>query len=302
MQLTETNKAKILDAIKADYARKQSRDGSISQSRHANFLAINPSVYSRMMKGDVDRVLGENDWIRIGMELMVDMDGLNWQWATTSTMSVIYTQLEYCKEQSLSAIFCDDKGIGKTAAARLFARDFPNVAYVDCSQCKTKRELIRMIARKFGFDYRGKLSEIRANLVNNILTLDHPIIILDESGDLCYEADLEIKSLWNALEYVCAFYSMGANGLKTKIDRMIYNQKVGYEELFDRFGDRYQNVTRDLSEANKALFSRFQAESILKANLPGISAKQTKDILNACNLNLRRLRIEIIKFKTGVAA
>lgn len=297
MVLTTQLKHEILEAIHEDFNRKAAKDSRQSKVRHAHSLGINPSVYSRLLNGETDRLLSEGEWVRVGMELNVNMKGLDWKPAKTPTFSVINAQLAYCKDNGLSAIFCDDKGIGKTFAAVYFSLQSPNVAYVDCSRGHTKRELIRAVARKFGFEYKGKLAEVKANLIDNILTLDKPLLILDEAGDLSYEAWLEIKSLWNALEFMCGFYMMGANGLKAKIDRQIVNRKVGYEEIFDRFGDRYQFVTKNMGEAEKAAFNRHQASAILRANLPGLNAKQETNILNACGLNLRRLPIEIIKVK-----
>lgn len=300
MLITEQIKSSVLDSILTDFGRKSGPKGNqITKVRHANSLGINPSVYSRLMNGETDRVLSEAEWIRIGMELGTDMMGYNWQTATTPVYRMIWQQLDYCRKNGLAGIFCDEKGIGKSHVAKMFARAHSNVAYVDCSQAKTKRELIREIARKFGFDYRGKLSEVRRTLTDNILTLDKPLLILDEVGDVSYEAFLEIKSLWNSVEYVCGFYMMGANGLRVKINRQIDNRKVGFEEIFDRFGDRYQHIYSDLTEAQKAMFKRQQAEGILKVNLPHLDKKAADTILNASALNLRRLRIEIIKYKNS---
>lgn len=301
MVLTDKLKQHILDAISADYGRKKSKDQQHTKVRHANSLGINPSIYSRMANGETNKVLSDGEWLRIGLELQVDMNGLNWQTADTATTSLITTQLHYCKQHKISAIFCDDKGIGKSYTAKQFRLQEANVCYVDCSLNHTKRGLIRAIAKGFGFDYQGKLGEVKASLVTNIFTLDNPLIILDEAGDLSYEAWLEVKSLWNHLEGMCGFYMMGANGLKVKIDRHIQNYKVGYEEIFDRFGDRYQQITKELTEAEKTAFKRHQAEMILRANLPKISKQTEKELLNACNLNLRRLQIEIIKHKNIAA-
>ena len=42
---------------------------------------------------------------------------------------------------------------------------------------------------------------------------------------------LELKALWNATERCCAWYMMGADGLKEKINRAIEGKKVGYTEM-----------------------------------------------------------------------
>ncbi|MRG45518.1 AAA family ATPase [Chitinophaga sp. SYP-B3965] len=296
MPISQAHKQLVHQEIITDYKRKIKDDASYTQARHAISLDINPSVYSRLMRNDIERVLSESEWKRIGMELNIDKNGLKWVPAVTSTFVHISVQLEYCQDTSISGIFCDKKGIGKSFSARHYALQRANVAYIDCSQCKTKSELIRMIARKFGFTHTGKLKDVFRNMVENILTLDKPMIILDEAGDLKYDAFLELKSLWNATEYYCANYMMGANGLKAKIDKQIVNKKVGYEEIFDRYGDTYQSLTADMDEAEVALFDRMQAVAVLKAQLPNLKKDQAAAILDASRCNQRSLRTEIIKF------
>ena len=60
----------------------------------------------------------------------------------------------------------------------------------------------------------GRYSDVYEDLVAYLRTIDTPLVILDEAGDLQYEAFLELKALWNATERCCAWYMMGADGLK----------------------------------------------------------------------------------------
>ena len=89
--------------------------------------------------------------------------------------------------------------------------------------------------------------------------------------------------------------------MKAKIDRQINNKKVGYEEIFDRHGDRYQTVYANLSSVEQAMFKRYQCEVVLQKNLPKLDKKAMDKILNDCGSNLRRLRIEIVKYKNPVS-
>lgn len=77
MVLTDKLKQHILDAISADYGRKKSKDKQHTKVRHANSLGINPSIYSRMANGETNKVLSDGEWLRIGLELQVDMNALN---------------------------------------------------------------------------------------------------------------------------------------------------------------------------------------------------------------------------------
>ena len=134
-----------------------------------------------------------------------------------------------------------------------------HAVYVDCSQVKTKLKLIRYIAKEFGVTSNGRYSDVYEDLVAYLRTIDTPLVILDEAGDLQYEAFLELKALWNATERCCAWYMMGADGLKEKINRAIEGKKVGYTEMLSRYGDSYSKVTPDDAQ---------EREKFLKHRLP----------------------------------
>ena len=84
---------------------------------------------------------------------------------------------------------------------------------------------------------------------------------------------------------------MGADGLRVKIDRNLGRKKVGYTEIFSRFGNRYQRVTpsggQDLKDFQKQL--TFQ---IGKANGSAIGPQE---LYAKTGGSLRRIYIEIKK-------
>lgn len=238
MQLSNELKERTLTAILADRANYP------SDSKHATAIGISSSVYSTIKKGKLDKQLSDSAWLSLARRLNVPLRGeIEWKVAKTDTYSYITSQLEACQERSLSALLCDIPNIGKTFSARHYARTHKHVVYIDCSQTKTKVRLVRSIAIGFGLDAKGRYEEVYADLVYYLKGLHQPLIILDEAGDLQYEAFLELKALWNATERACGWYMMGADGLRAKIERSIDCCKVGYTELFSRFGDAYRKVT-----------------------------------------------------------
>jgi hypothetical protein len=224
---------------------------------------------------------------------------LSWNTAETSVFVHITTQLEHCQLASTTGLFCDAAGIGKTHAGNEYALRNENAWYIDCSQVKTKSQFIREMAEQIGVHPYGRLRDVRQQLIAVIIATKKPLFILDEAGDLDYPGFLEIKSLYNATEHQCGWYMMGAQGLEHKMERMRSHSKVGYEEIYDRFGARYQSMTGNMDSATRSLMLRHQASAVLKANMPGVGKKQADEILNNCALNLRRLRKEIIKHRTA---
>lgn len=225
-----------------------------------------------------------------------------WQPAKTAVLVTIHAQLAHCQQAATTGIFCDFSGIGKSFAGRQYAAQYKNVGFVDCSRAKTKHQFIRALAKAFGVDSRGRLIDIADHLIAHLQELDRPLIILDEAGDLDYPAFLEIKALYNATENECGWYMMGAEGLEEKMERLRDRKKVGYAEIHDRFGARYQCVLSGMPAAEQSLARRAMAAQVLKANLPGMATKDADKLLTDTACNLRRLYKEIVKINPALAA
>ena len=288
--ITNDIKIRIIEAIKAN------RENYPSDAKHAAALGINTAVYSAVKNGQTDKVLSDASWIAIARRLDVELRSkIEWKAAKTPTYLYIMAQLEFSQNSCTSGILCDIPNIGKTFTARLYASSHKNAVYIDCAQVKTKLKLIRKIAKEFGVNSNGRYSDVYDDLVFYLRSIDQPLIILDEAGDLQYEAFLELKALWNATERCCAWYMMGADGLKEKINRSIECKKVGYTEMLSRYGDRYSKVTPDDGKEREK-FLREQAHIVAKLNAP--EGTDIKAIVLKTQGGLRRVYTEIEKLRT----
>ncbi|PTX08069.1 hypothetical protein C8P65_102111 [Capnocytophaga leadbetteri] len=285
--ITTVLKEKIVQAI------AENRQNYRYDTHHAKSLGINGAQYNRVMKGERDGVLSDAKWISIARKLQVQLrDEAPWVTVETETFQYIYSQLTACQTRSLSAILCDRAGIGKTHTAKVYVSKNKNAVYIDCSQVKTKQKLIRKIAQEFGITYTGRYAEVYEDLVYYLKQLETPLVILDEAGDLEYHAFLELKSLWNATEYVCGWYMMGADGLQAKIDRNKGIKKVGYAEIFDRYGSKYSRVSPPSDKEAIEAFLLSQIAQVSQANGSTISPAQM--YANTAG-SLRKVRTEIEK-------
>ena len=291
MRITDEIKSRIAAAIVAD------RENYPSDNKHAVSLGISASVYNSIKKGTWERQVSDANWVGMARRLGVTLrQEQAWNAAETPTWVFITQQLTVCQESGLSAILCDIPNIGKSFTARAYAKSHKNAVYIDCSQVKTKLKLVRKIAKEFGVGSYGRYSDIYEDLVEYLRTIDTPLVILDEAGDLQYEAFLELKALWNATERCCGWYMMGADGLRAKIDRNVEGMKVGYAEMLSRFGDTYSRVTPE-DERERQKFLKAQAAIVAKVNAP--EGTNIMQIVNASDGGLRRVYTEIEKIKTG---
>ncbi len=260
--ITSENQKRILEAISSQ------RVNYPSDAKHAASLGIATSVYNVLKNGQTDKVLSEANWITIARKLGVNLRGeMEWKVARTATFEYITAQLEFCQQGGLSGILCDLPNIGKTFTALYYVKGHRNAIYIDCAQVKSKQRFIRKIAKEYGVNSNGRYVDVYDDLVYYLRSIDTPLIVLDEAGDLQYEAFLELKALWNATEHCCAWYMMGADGLKEKINRSIECKKVGYTEILSRYGDKYSKVTPEDGKEREQ-FLKEQARVVAKINAP----------------------------------
>lgn len=284
---TET-KQRVVEAMRT------ARTNYDSNAKMAVSLEISSSVLSRIFNGEIEGLLTDAKWFSIARRLDVQLrDEPVWVTAKTPAYQFIYAQLQACQKNSLSGLLCDVADLGKTHTARCFVKENKYAVYIDCSQVKSKQKLIRQIAKELGLGNTGKYSDVYADLVFYLRSIPNPIIILDEAGDLDYPAFLELKALWNATEGACGWYMMGADGLREKIKRGKDLSKVGFSEIFRRYGSRYQKVTPDGADAYDD-FVREQVAMVAKANNPNVNIPA---MIAKVNGSLTRVKIELNKMR-----
>jgi DNA transposition AAA+ family ATPase len=285
--ITEDFKLKITHAL----VNAREHFGGTDE-KFARSIGISAAQWSRIKRGDYDKVVSEPIWITWARQYNVQLrTEIQWKTAKTPVYEFVTQQLENCQVNSVSALLCDLADIGKTYTAKVYANTHKNAVYVDCSQVKSRQKLIRYIAKSFGVGFTGRYTEVYEDLVFYLRTIPNPLIIFDEAGDLQYDAFLELKALWNATERSCGWCMMGADGLKEKMRRSIDCKKVGYTELFSRYGGRYQRITPD-GNKEQVKFQRLQASLIIKANAPETDVQQ---IIAKTDGSLRRIYTELSK-------
>lgn len=287
-------KLRIIEAIR-DYSFKFR-----TAKAQATSLDLNPSQFSRILNGETEKVISDSKWLQIANKYNVSEHPYDFVWQTAQTVvfNTIMEQLDTCQELSISGILCDEADIGKSFVAKYYVNQRQGAVYVDCSKCKSRTNFIKQLAKEFGIDSHGSLATIQKDLTQYINTgmRTKPLIILDEAGDLDYPAFLEIKALWNATEYNCGWYMMGADGLKYKIDRNRNLQKVGFTEIFSRMGNKYQRIT-PAAEQERIAFLKKEVAAITIANQ---SRYTPREMFLKTGGSLRRVYIEIRREKADL--
>lgn len=288
MELELEKIEKIVESI------KENRKNFPSDAKHANFLGIAASVYTRIKKGELERVLDTGKWINIARLLDVDLnDTLVLKTAETDVFIYMTEQFSMCQNESISKIYCDHYDIGKTHSAKVYVATHKNAVRIDCTQAKNKQRLVRNIARAFGVNSTGRYFDMYEDLCYYLRSLNQPLVILDDAGDLSYEAILELKALWNATENCCAWYMIGTPALAKKFERWAQLEKVGSGETVSRYGGIDMGITPK-SEAERNKFIERNIAAIIKVNVP--AGTNIRPLVCDSKQSMRRIKTVIKKY------
>ncbi len=216
------------------------------------------------------KLIGDQKWLRLAQRAGFTRDvELKLEAAHTAVFDYITEQLRVCQSASTYSLMCDSAGIGKTYACQHYKRENPYVLYIDCSLCPKATQFKRTFSAAAGIAPIGSIDEVFEAAILSVKQMNKPLLILDEAGDLNDNVFKVVKRLYNDLEDVCGICLFGAGGLKHKIERGISCNKVGFEELFSRFGRDYGRFTPDPTKTSRAAFDdymRKEMEAVLLAN------------------------------------
>ena len=96
--------------------------------------------------------------------------------------------------------------------------------------------------------------------------IDHPVIIMDESGALEKSALGLVQEYWNATENICGWYMMGANALRNKIQTGVEKDRDYFAELFSRFSDKFDSIV-PTERTEKREFYKKLLTDVIAANV-----------------------------------
>lgn len=262
--MIEVSKQLIEKCVEALLQASENYGGTATQ--FARKYGMSASVWSAIRNGNIEKQLSPAKWLNIAAMLGVQVASRAWKMARTEVFSAIEQGVTACKEFGWGMIFVDKCAIGKTYSAKYLAKTLKNCFYVDGSQCKTKILFSRTLAQTIGVDSSGRYQDVKLRIKNALNVLEKPVVIIDEAGDLEYNAFLDLKEFYNATEGTCGWYMMGANGLRKKITDGISRESVGFEEIFSRFSDAYAHIV-PTNKDEQIEFYRRLLTTVLSANM-----------------------------------
>jgi hypothetical protein len=153
-----------------------------------------------------------------------------------------------------------------------------------------------------GMQTSGRYDDMLEDVIYALQKIEKPLFIFDEAGDLDDKALLEIKRMYNALEMMCGFYLVGSNGLQAKINRGIRCDKVGYAEIFSRFGKKFTKTLPSIENERIHALKAIAEDIMIANNVKDPEAiKNVKSMLvNGSIRDMRTVQREVIKYRIQI--
>ena len=126
---------------------------------------------------------------------------------------------------------------------------------------------VRNALLSVGAELEGTLEDIKASTKYILNILPRPIVIIDEAGCLSYSSLQLLHEFWNGTQDTCGWYMMGADGLRTKLQKgKGKSKKQSYKELFSRFSSKYNHVV-PYNPSERLDFYRKLIRDVLSVNV-----------------------------------
>lgn len=284
---------KMLDAFAAS--------GFESRAKYAVSIGITSTDFTNIERQNWkknDRLLSVQKWLRLAHKVGYEFTSIqSWRTAETATYVRITRQLDICRNEGLSAIYCDEAGWGKSHAAKAYCATHPNAFYINGGSFPRKVAFIRALSTAVGINPdKSKVEDALQDVITYLKAIHKPVIVIDEAGDLHNGTYALLKRIYNELEFVCGLYLIGARDLKKRIDSAIRNRTSGFEEVFSRLGGKYSSaIPEGLKEGKE--FKLREARLVAEAN--GLTNTEKLNKILSRDFDLRAVRREVRKTRAA---
>lgn len=224
---SDSEKHQIADELEAYLKDKQetakAKGDEFSQNQLAALVGKSPAYVSYILSRQFDKknqaenvILTDKIWkafedfIRVGQNVW-DINNYN----------IIMSTLLDSKAHSYQYILDGPTGMGKTYTANLFKKRYPIGTFViKCAPDMTMKQFMFELAREVGVsqeNLKGSRYDLRVRACEKLLTMEHPIIVFDETEKTTQNARLQIIDTIQAMHdhkdlfMKCSFVVMGAN-------------------------------------------------------------------------------------------
>lgn len=226
MKLSNEQKTEIAQSIREYCGRYGSQNKAA-----ASLKGVSPGTLSSILNGKWD-LISDDMWLNLQSQMR---GGAGWRLYPTAAHEALKYFFADAKEYANVIWVTGPAGIGKSTAAEEFEHSNRNVFVLTCGEDMSKADFVRDLASKVGVRTAGlTVRETLKALINEVVRLDHPLLIFDEGDKLTDSVLYYYVSLYNALEDKCGMVFLSTNYMQERMRRGLSYGKKGYDELDSR--------------------------------------------------------------------
>lgn len=254
-----------------------------SQNHVASKAQVSPALISRLITGHWEHI-SDNMFRRIQSNLRLD---LKWNVAVTNNLKEVCDFCTKAQRHSLAICIADTAGKGKSNGYKYYDRANPSVIHLECKSSWSKKTYVKQLLIASGVNPQGTTEEMLEAFNDQIKKMHEPLLILDQADKL-KDPQLDLfMEFYNDHEGHLGIILSGVKALEKRIERGRQHNKVGYDEMYSRFGSKFISLDPVRLE---------DVAAICEAN--GVTDQvDQEEIFFSCGGDLRRVRREIQKIQ-----
>lgn len=201
----------------------------ISKNELATQSGVSSATLSKIENGkwdDIDEKLWRKIWNKVSD---AKAPGL----FKTTDYSVCTKTCESAQKNHFMIGLIADTGMGKTTALSSYSLR-KNVFYVCYDKTMSPRNFFAMLLREMGINFEGGINAMVNKIADELNTLDHPLIIIDEAGKITHTMILYLHVIRDKTLKNCGIVLGGMPYFKYNLIKFSNKQKEGYAEFFRR--------------------------------------------------------------------
>ncbi|MFK7061396.1 ATP-binding protein [Flavobacterium oreochromis] len=250
-----------------------------SAAKIAKRCGVSDGTISQMINENWDHI-ADKMWRKVKIKLKIDLD---WNIAPTANMLCIEKTLKRAQARGESFAIADKAGFGKSETYKYYAKNYPEVVYVECKTYWNTKTYIKGLCNACGLSDLGTTDELVERVVNYLANFKKPLVIIDQVDKLKDGAWDFFIDFFNDLGENCAFCLSGVPAFEKRLLRGVNRDRSGYFEVWSRIGSKFFKL-KDITLDDVA--------EICKAN--GLTDEyEIRTIYAKCNNDFRRVRKDI---------
>lgn len=252
-----------------------------SQKTVAGKAQVSSAMISQLIAHNWEHI-SDNMFRKVQSNLRID---LNWNIAVTDNLKEVYHYCESAQKQGMAICISDNAGKGKSNGYKYYDRTYANVIHIECKRSWSKKRFVKELLIALGVNAFGTTEEMLDTFNEKIKSMYQPLLILDQADKL-KDPQLDLfMEFYNDHEGHLGIILSGVKALEIRIDKGRQRNKIGFDEIYSRFGSKYISID---PVGAKDVAKICQANGVDDVN-------QIQTIYDTCGGDLRRVRREIQK-------